>query len=100
MDNLPAPRLAPAELITNADGSLTVRVTWEPQPGLDRLDAYAWGLKSTHRALAARLIRAINDGAIITPGPAYTDVDGNTGFHSRSTILGRTMNADLRRLGY
>lgn len=102
MAGVATPVLAPATL-TVRDGSLTVRVSWQPQDGLDRLNCYAWGLGDdtpNHRRLAARLIAAINDGAVIEPSDPYVDVDGNQGWHSRATILGRTMNADLRRLGY
>jgi hypothetical protein len=101
--NTTAPKLAEPIVETEAGFGITVSVEWQPQDGLDRLDAHAWCVgKDTpaHRKLAERLVAAIKDGAIITPGDPYTDVNGKRGVHSQSTILGRTMNADLRRLGY
>lgn len=80
---------------------ISVSVRWLPEPGLDRLDAYAWGLRDTaaNRRMAARLVKAIKAGVAVTDGGAYTDVTGARGHHGHSRI-GRTMNADLRRLGF
>jgi hypothetical protein len=86
-------------ITTDADG-ITVRVCWKPADDLDRLDAAAWGLKSSHRKLAERLVRAIEAGVVLEPDGLYTDVNGQRGHHVRSNILSRMMNADLTRLGF
>jgi hypothetical protein len=59
-------------ITTDADG-ITVRVCWKPADDLDRLDAAAWGLKSSHRKLAERLVRAIEAGVVLEPDGLYTD---------------------------
>lgn len=52
--------------------------------------AMGWMLPKSHGALAKRLVRAIEAGVAVThDGAGYT-----------TAILGRTMNADLRRLGF
>lgn len=83
---------------TDAD-MLTVRVTYTA-PGLDRTDGAAWGLKLTHRALAERLVRAIEAGVILSEPQIRTDIHGRTYVSVSSSILARMMNAELRRLGY
>ena len=83
--------------------SVRVAVQWKPQDGLDRLDAHAWGLgrdSANARRLAQRLVRAIEAGVVLYPSGAYTDATGARGVHCSSRILSRTMNAELRRLGF
>lgn len=96
-NNTNPPTLAPAVVEQDPDGTFTVRAEWQPREDLDRLDAYAWGVRS--KPLAERLRRAIDAGAAIEPDRPYTDVNDNRGWHSRSHVH-RTMNADLRRLGF
>ena len=97
-----APRLAPAVVTQEPTGEFTVRVQWQPQPDLDRLDCYAWscGKARTAAALAERLRRAVDAGVVVIPTSKFTDINGARGWHSRCNILARIMNADLRRLGF
>lgn len=63
-----------------------------------------WGLKSSHRKLADRLVKAIESGKIFRWHDAYAiRVNGElvqikAGWHAN--VLGRTMNADLKRFGF
>ena len=93
------PKLAPATIERTDDG-IRVAVLFEPHPSLDRLDAYAWGLRPRDGQLAQRLKRAVDEGAALKIGDYFTDVDGNRGIHVHATFLGRIMNAELRRMGY
>lgn len=83
-----------------ADG-ITVRVMWS-----DGNQAHAWGLGPRHGSLAARLVTAIRAGVVLVDGGPFADgpyahnEDGTRRRHCTSLILGRTMNADLHRLGY
>lgn len=92
------PTLAPAVIERDPDGTFTVSATWVPREDLDRLDAAAWGVRNRH--LAERLRRAIDAGAVLEPEGPYTDILGRRGWHSRSHVLGRILNADLHRLGF
>lgn len=68
--------------------------------GLDRPRIVGWGLKKTHRALGERLVRAIEAGVVLTPEEIRRDVHNESYLVTRCTVLGRTLNADLRRLGF
>jgi len=72
------------------------------EPKVDRPITGGWGLEDTPRnqELAARLVKAINDGAAISDPEVRTDVNGKTFVNYRSNVLGKRMNADLKRLGY
>lgn len=84
------------------DESLTVVVTWTGAP-LDRTDGLAWSVgpdSPRSRKLAARLVAAVNAGAVFGPAEIRTDVNGRTYVQASARILGRRMNADLKRLGF
>ena len=81
---------------TDVDG-VTVTVT---TPVTDREDVYAWALPSKDGALASRLARAVQAGAVLTNPVVKTDVNGKTYVSVDSQVMGRHMNADLKRLGY
>jgi hypothetical protein len=81
---------------TDVDG-VTVKVT---TPMTDREDVYAWALPSKGRALASRLARAVQAGAVLKNPVVKTDVNGKTYVSAESQVMGRHMNADLKRLGY
>lgn len=89
---------AHGELTETADG-LSVHIIWD-SPAVDRTDVGGWGLGLRHRALAERLIRAINAGKAYRNPRLATDVNGKTYVQADHTILGRHMNADLTRLGF
>jgi hypothetical protein len=81
---------------TDVDG-IHVTVT---TPVTDREDVYAWAIPSKHDALASRLARAVRDGAVLKNPVVKTDVNGKTYVSVDSQVMGRHMNADLKRLGY
>lgn len=102
-DTTITPTLDTPTVSLTEDGFLRVAVQWKPQPGLDRLDAHAWGVGRdtiTNRRLAHRLVLAIEAGAVLYADGAYTDTTGAHGVHCTSRILSRIMNAELRRLGF
>ena len=53
-----------------------------------------------NRQLGERLIRAIEAGVAITATRVAKDVNGNEYIESHCHVLGRRLNADLRRLGF
>ncbi len=93
-------RVVDAEITTDELG-LHVRpifeVNGERQPG-----RCGWGLNDNKRdrALAARLARAITAGAAYSNLRVCVDVNGNTYACGDTNVLGRRMNADLKRLGF
>jgi hypothetical protein len=52
------------------------------------------------RKLAERLAAAIRAGVVFVDPEVKTNVNGKTYVNARSTVLGRMVNADLRRLGH
>jgi hypothetical protein len=85
------------EIVETADGSLHVEPIWK---GVDRPNVGGWAVGPTHRALAERLCRAVRSGAAFGDVTAKVDVNGATYINASHLVLGRHMNADLRRLGY
>lgn len=83
--------------VTSGVGAIHVTVTTKVT---DRDDVYAWAIPSKQEALASRLARAVRDGAVLTNPVVKTDVNGKTYVSCDSQVLGRRMNADLKRLGY
>lgn len=77
------------------DGHLSVWTVWH---GVDR--PCTSGMSVKDRKMAARLTAAIEAGAAVTRGDVLTDVDGRTYVDEHWNVLGRMLNADLRRLGY
>jgi hypothetical protein len=67
---------------------------------LDRKEVMGWGLPLKHAALAKRLVRAIEAGKVYAVKGVQTDVYGKSYLVAHSVVLGRTMNADLKRLGF
>lgn len=65
--------------------------------GVDRPDCFGWIVKAK---LAPRLVRAVRAGAVLYDLEVKTDVAGETYVSSRSRVMGRHMNADLRKLGF
>jgi hypothetical protein len=67
----------------------------------------AFGLGAEHRGLAERLARAIEAGVVYTNLQLITRTEdtpyvkaGTKYVSCNCTVIGRTMNADLRRLGF
>lgn len=89
---------AHATIVEEADG-LAIQVTWTGAE-LDRPSTGGWVVKRTHRALAERLVRAIEAGKVFKEPTLRRDIYGKTYVSASARVLGRTMNADLRRLGF
>lgn len=80
---------------------ITVGVTWAVTGGtLDR--PYVGGIcvPAAKRTLAERLQRAMRDGAAHGEPEVRRDRDGKTYVHADAKVMGRYLNADLKRLGY
>lgn len=84
---------------TDSDGQATISISpiWA---GVDRPDVGGFGVRPRQMALALRLKAAMESGAAFSSCQMFTDVNGHTYIGTNSNILGRTMNADLKRLGY
>jgi hypothetical protein len=67
---------------------------------IDRKDVMGFVLSKKHGALAQRLVRAIEAGRVHTVRTVATDVYGKTFLLTSANVLGRTLNADLKRLGF
>lgn len=84
--------------IVNNDGDISVIAFTDPGV-CDRHDwVAAWCVRTP--ALAKRLVRAIEAGKVVVPTGLATDVNGKTYVQTDHEIRGRTMNADLKRLGF
>ena len=91
-----------AILNTRVDGGFSVEVVWSTLDGskLDRPSTGGFGLAAQHGKLAARLVAAINAGAVYTGAAVVRDINGASYVSASCQVLGRTMNADLKRLGF
>jgi len=67
---------------------------------VDRTRVAGWWLPKAKLDLAKRLARAIRAGVATPPEDIRTDVNGRTFLATKTVIIGRRMNADLRRLGF
>lgn len=97
---MPEPTLDRVEITVSLDeSSITVWPYWN---GVDRPRGAGWGLRNTpaHRRLAERLKRALEAGAVYRSVTAAVDVNGNTYARTEGHLLGRTLNADLKRIGF
>ena len=65
---------------------------------VDRPETHGYVVKDAK--MAARLSAAINAGVVFYDPEVRTDVNGRTYVNAPSRVLGRMMNADLRRLGF
>lgn len=86
------------EAETDGRKYLLVGTTCPQRPDLST--RYGIALKLTHRALADRLIRAINAGVVFTDVKILKDVHDAEYISSTCHTLGRRLNADLTRLGF
>ena len=83
--------------VTGGVGAIHVTVTTSVT---DRERVYGWALSPKQQALAARLARAVQAGVVLKNPVKKTDVNGKTYISVDSQVLGRRINADLKRLGY
>ena len=75
----------------------TVRPFWS---GVDRPNTGGITVKINNRPLAERLARAIRAGVAVEAESVGVDTAGQTYVVERTHVLGRMLNADLRRLGF
>lgn len=74
---------------------------WSVHPiwaDVDRPDTGGWAVNG--EKLARRLERAVRAGVAIGPAAVRTDVNGQTYVNAPHRVMGKYMNADLRRLGF
>lgn len=84
------------------EGDIGVDIVFN-EAGVDRPHTHGWCLGSdtpARRKLAARLMAAIEAGVVETDLEIHTDVFGGTYVSGQSHVYGRTVNADLKRLGF
>lgn len=76
-----------------------VSTTWASSlPNLDRYDGIGYLCSSKRNA--ERLCRAINAGAVFADPRIAFDIYGAAYVATTSRVMGKYMNADLKRLGY
>ncbi len=91
------PQIVDVEVTPDRDDAccfVHVQPVWS---GVDRPKIGGWACRTE---TAPRLVRAIKAGVVYGPATVATDVDGKTYAQAASKILGRTMHADLKRLGF
>lgn len=91
-----APHIATV-YISRAENELRVVTEWA---GVDRPIAHTFSLTATKISLAGRLVAAIKAGVVFTNPRVMVDVRGQTYVSHGITVIGRTMDADLKRLGF
>ena len=67
---------------------------------LDRPEMMGYGLRSKNSRLAQRLMKAISAGVVFPNPRVCLDIDGHTYVDAGWPVSGRTMGADLKRLGF
>jgi len=87
-----------ASEIPEVEGIL-VRVTF-PNAGVDRPESIGVLVGIKQHKLVKRLVKAINDGVAFTDAKIQTSISGKTYVAGNLQVVGRRLNADLKRLGY
>jgi hypothetical protein len=87
------------ERTRDSAGNLTLRPIFK---GVDRANGHGMSLGKGRSALvlAERLERAMKSGATCPDLTIRTDVNGKTYMSYGVNIMGRWLNADLKRLGF
>lgn len=75
-------------------------IVYVVKPKVDRTRHHAWRLRAGDESLACRLASAVEAGVVFTNFQVLRDIYGKTYLQSNCSVLGRRMNADLRRLGF
>jgi hypothetical protein len=89
------PRIIDVRVTADSDPAfVTVSPVWSD---VDRPVTFGWLVK---KALTPRLVRAIRAGAAFRNVAVATDNAGKTYVSAEATLLGRHMNADLKRIGF
>lgn len=76
-------------------GHIDVTPIWG---GVDRPNGFGWTVGN--QRLADRLVLAIMAGAVFEDPRVREDINGRTYVTGTAKVLGRYLNADLRKLGY
>lgn len=93
------PRIVSVEVTESRGG---MERGWNVSPiwaDVDRPNVGGYGV-GPNRKLAERLKRAIEAGVVYYDAQVKVDVNGATYVQANSRVLGRIMNADLKRLGF
>jgi|7_EtaG_2_1085326.scaffolds.fasta_scaffold90144_2 hypothetical protein len=77
----------------------SVMVTF-PNAGVDRPETIGIHLPNNKQSLGRRLVKAINDGVAYEVTGIVKDDAGKTYVGGHLVVIGRRLNADLKRLGY
>lgn len=85
------------EIVGDGRGKYTVW-PYVTNVNVDRPQGVGYGGLSL--TLARRMAVAIKAGAVFYDHTLRVDVNGNTYVNASTRVLGRTANADLKRLGY
>ena len=85
-----------ADITQNEDGAYTVDAVWA---GVDRPVTFGINCGKSRR-LADRVSVAMKSGAAFANAEIRTDNYGSTYVAARCVLNGRTLNADLCRLGF
>lgn len=91
-----------AGVSVETEGGVIDRPMVHVQPvwsGVDRPLVGGWGLR-VGDPLIDRLVKAIEAGEAFVSCSLRTDVNGKTYVEASHAVIGRTMNAGLRRLGF
>lgn len=83
--------------IVETETNIEVIPVWK---GVDRPVCFSWGLKKSHMSLAKRLQKACLAGVVLVNPQIKTDIYGKTYVETNCRVLGRMLNADLKRLGF
>jgi len=84
------------DLETSADGSVIVWPVWS---NVDRPLGFGMSC-GKNKALAARYIAAVMAGKVFPEASIGTDVNGKTYAVATCKVMGRYLNADLKKLGF
>lgn len=95
MSTTAAPQILGVETEEHEDGSVSVWTVWAD---VDRPRTGGYLVKN--RKMADRLERAILAGRVWINPAVHIDVNGRSFVSAASAVLGRTLNADLKRLGF
>jgi hypothetical protein len=82
---------------------LFVNVALKPSINIDRLFVHGWGLgapSSRTWKLAERLQKAVLAGKAFGPASAKVDIHGASYISGPALIMGRYLNADLKKAGF
>jgi hypothetical protein len=88
-------RIDRIDITPDPEFGFTVRPYWT---NVDRPEGVGYAVKDM--PTAQRLRAAMAAGVVFVDVEIKTDVNDKTYVSSRSTVLARIMNADLRRLGF